>query len=124
VHADYKWITLGYLIMRLGLVSQWLRAGIEDPDCRSTAFRYAAGISLLQVGWVLRLFLVHGVSPWTFLVLVALELAVPIWAERVAKTSCTHITSRSGTGCSSSLCSARACWLRPRRSRTRWSRST
>ncbi|MDX6279667.1 MAG: hypothetical protein QOH03_738, partial [Kribbellaceae bacterium] len=73
-HSDYKWITLGYLIMRLGLVSQWIRAGVEDPSCRSTAFRYAFGIAALQVFWVLRVFLVHGVSPWTFLLLVVLEL--------------------------------------------------
>jgi low temperature requirement protein LtrA len=97
-HSDYKWITLGYLIMRIGLVSQWIRAGVEDPDCRSTAFRYAAGISLLQVGWVARVFLVHGVSPWTFLVLVILELSVPVWAERAAKTSWHphHIAERYG----------------------------
>jgi low temperature requirement protein LtrA len=97
-HSDYKWITLGYLIMRLGLVSQWLRAGVEDPSCRRTAFRYAAGIALLQVFWVLRVFLVHGVSPWTFLLLVVLELLVPVWAERSAKTSWHphHIAERYG----------------------------
>jgi low temperature requirement protein LtrA len=97
-HSDYKWITLGYLIMRLGLVSQWIRAGVEDPDCRSTAFRYAAGIAALQVGWILRLFLVDGVSAWTFLLLVVLELLVPVWAERAAKTSWHphHIAERYG----------------------------
>jgi low temperature requirement protein LtrA len=97
-HSDYKWITLGYLIMRLGLVSQWLRAGVEDPSCRRTAFRYAAGIALLQVFWVLRVFLVHGISPWTFLLLVVLELLVPVWAERSAKTSWHphHIAERYG----------------------------
>ncbi|MEV6415279.1 low temperature requirement protein A [Kribbella sp. NPDC051718] len=97
-HSDYKWITLGYLIMRLGLVSQWIRAGIEDPVSRTTAFRYAAGIALLQVFWIARLFLVDGAGPWTFLLLVVLELLVPVWAERAAKTSWHphHIAERYG----------------------------
>ena len=30
--GDYRAVTLGYFIMRIGLVAQWLRAGIEDPD--------------------------------------------------------------------------------------------
>src|SRR5262245_21403908 len=62
--TDYLAITLGYLIMRTGLVALWVRAGIEDPVGRATARRYAIGISVLQVGWVLRLVLQqHGVLP-------------------------------------------------------------
>ena len=53
--SDYRAVTLGYLIMRIGLVAQWLRAAIEDPDRRRTALRYAVGIAVLQVGWILRL---------------------------------------------------------------------
>lgn len=44
----------------MALVTQWLRAGIEHPDGRTTAFRYAAGISLVQVGWLLRLVLAEA----------------------------------------------------------------
>src|SRR5688572_8592252 len=29
--SDYRAVTLGYLVMRVGLVTQWLRASIEDP---------------------------------------------------------------------------------------------
>jgi low temperature requirement protein LtrA len=47
--------TLGYGIMRLGLLTQWLRAAIEDPSSRATALRYATGITLAEVAWVLRL---------------------------------------------------------------------
>ncbi|MGW0228623.1 low temperature requirement protein A [Actinopolymorpha singaporensis] len=97
-------VTLGYLIMRVGLVAQWLRAGIEDPPSRGTAFRYAAGISILQVGWVLRLLLAEaGVLPEgsllpIFLVLVALELTVPVVAERAVSTTWHphHIAERYG----------------------------
>ncbi|TYP88987.1 low temperature requirement protein A [Blastococcus xanthinilyticus] len=103
-HADYRAITVGYLVMRLGLVAQWLRAGIEHPDGRATAFRYAAGISLVQVGWLLRLLLVEtAVLPEgsllpVFLVLVALELAVPRWAEANRRTDWHphHIAERYG----------------------------
>ncbi|GAA3592841.1 low temperature requirement protein A [Nonomuraea rosea] len=102
--ADYGVVTLGYLIMRMALVSQWLRAGAEDPESRRTALRYAAGISFAQVGWVLRFFLAEsGVLPSSvalpsFLLLVVLELAVPRWAERVRPTTWHphHIAERYG----------------------------
>jgi low temperature requirement protein LtrA len=29
--GDYRVVTLGYLVMRVGLVAQWLRAAREDP---------------------------------------------------------------------------------------------
>ncbi len=103
-HDDYRGVTFGYLIMRIGLGAQWLRAGIEDPAGRRTAFRYAAGISLLQVGWLLRLLFAEiGVLPSSALVpvfagLVLLELAVPPWAERAAPTAWHphHIAERYG----------------------------
>src|SRR5262249_24431367 len=36
---DYVAITIGYVIMRSGLVALWVRAGIADPANRETAFR-------------------------------------------------------------------------------------
>ena len=103
-HSDYGIVTLGYVIMRIGLVVQWLRAGREDPAGRRTALRYAAGITIVQLGWVLRYFLVDtGVLPASFglplfLCLVVLELAVPRWAERVRTTNWHphHIAERYG----------------------------
>src|SRR4051794_16840672 len=102
--SDYRAVTLGYLVMRAALVAQWLRAGIEHSESRRTAFRYAAGISMLQVGWLLRLVLAEtGVLPESSLLpvllcLVALELAVPRWAERTRPTSwhAHHIAERYG----------------------------
>ena len=41
--------------MRLALVAQWLRAAVEDPSSRATALRYAIGITIAEVAWVLRL---------------------------------------------------------------------
>jgi len=101
---DYRAVTLGYLVMRIGLVAQWLRAAVEDPASRGTAVRYAAGIMLLEVGWLLRLVLAQaGVLPEAsllpiFVSLVLLELAVPLWAERRLPTTWHphHIVERYG----------------------------
>jgi low temperature requirement protein LtrA len=90
-------VTLGYVIMRLGLVSQWLRAAIEDPGSRRTALRYATGITLVTVLWVLRLWIDAALLA-VFVALVVLELCVPLWAERTGRTSWhpRHIAERYG----------------------------
>jgi low temperature requirement protein LtrA len=102
--SDYRAVTLGYLIMRIGLVAQWLRVGIEDRASRCTALHYAAGITIVQVGWILRLFLLDaGALPQStqvplFAILAVLELAVPWWAERAGATNWHphHIAERYG----------------------------
>ncbi|MFI0447488.1 low temperature requirement protein A [Actinomadura sp. 6N118] len=103
-HSDYRAVTLGYIIMRIGLVSQWLRAAAEHLEGRRTALRYAAGITTLQAGWVLQLVLTEtGALPSPaqlpfFAGLVVLELAVPRWAERTTTTNWHphHIAERYG----------------------------
>ena len=96
-HFDFRLGTAGYLIMRLAGVSQWLRAA-RDPGLRATALRYAAGITLVQVGWLARLAVPEPYSVASFLVLVAAELAVPLWAQRASTTPFhpRHITERYG----------------------------
>ncbi len=103
-HGDYGAVTLGYLIMRLGLLSQWLRVALEDPSSRGTALRWATGIAILEVGWLLRLRLDDAgvLSDRALLaifgMLVVCELAVPLWAERTQPTSWHphHIAERYG----------------------------
>jgi low temperature requirement protein LtrA len=103
-HADYRTVLVGYLIMRLALVAQWLRASIEDPERRRTARRYAIGISVVQLGWILRVYLAEvdvlneSAQVAGFLILVILELAVPRWAERTSTTNWHphHIAERYG----------------------------
>ena len=87
----------GYVIMRLAMVAQWLRASGADPERRVTARRYAAGIFVLQIGWVATLFL-PSFRLSTFLAGAAAEMLVPIWAERAARTSWHphHIAERYG----------------------------
>jgi low temperature requirement protein LtrA len=80
--GDFALVTAGYVVMRVALIGQWLRAARGDPEGRTCALRYAAGIAILQVGWVARLALPH---PWVAVAGVPLalgELAVPPWAER------------------------------------------
>ena len=52
---DFTVMVVGYVIMRIALVAQWLRAAREDPAGRAARRRFAVGISLIQVGWVVRL---------------------------------------------------------------------
>ncbi|MFI5731249.1 low temperature requirement protein A [Kribbella sp. NPDC051587] len=78
--GDYRTVLIGYLIMRAGLLLQWLRAAYEDRVRRRTALRYAVGIVTTQVGWALALVFADLALPY-FIALVMLELAVPLWAE-------------------------------------------
>ena len=48
-------MVVGYIVMRIALVAQWLRAAREDPRRRAVALRFALGITLIQLGWVIRL---------------------------------------------------------------------
>jgi low temperature requirement protein LtrA len=95
--GDYSVVPFGYLIMRVGLSCQWLRAAYEHPAGRRTALRYAGGILALNVGWILALLLADLALP-LFVVLVVLELAVPLWAERPRNTNWHphHIAERYG----------------------------
>jgi low temperature requirement protein LtrA len=95
---DFGLITAGYTLMRLALVTQWLRAAHDDPAHRVTARRFALGVALLQLGWIGRLWLPHGWQMPAFVVLVACELAVPLWAERARPTTWHpgHIAERYG----------------------------
>jgi low temperature requirement protein LtrA len=97
--GDYGVITLGYVVMRLAMVVQWLRAAQADPRWRGTCLRYAVGITLAQVGWVARLAIDdQGWARATQVALIVVELAVPVWAERGPLTPWhpRHIAERYG----------------------------
>jgi low temperature requirement protein LtrA len=91
-------VTLGYAVMRLALVTQWLRAAREDPEHRATDIRYAVGVGVLMVAWGLRLLLPSGWAEVAFIVLIVAELLVPVWAERGGATTwnARHIVERYG----------------------------
>ncbi|WP_066213911.1 low temperature requirement protein A [Arthrobacter woluwensis] len=96
--GDFTVATLGYLVMRVPLVCQWLRAAASSPELRVTALRYAGGVAVVQVLWLLRLLLPAEVGIWGFLVLVLAEVSVPVWAETARKTPWhpSHIAERYG----------------------------
>jgi low temperature requirement protein LtrA len=47
-HQDFFGITLGYFVMRIGLVAQWVRGAVENPDGRTTATRCVVGVAVVQ----------------------------------------------------------------------------
>jgi low temperature requirement protein LtrA len=97
--GNFTTITIGYVVMRLAMVAQWLRAAASDPAGRSVAHRFALGITVVQVGWVVRLFLPRSFGDTTFCLLAAAEIAVPLWAERGGRPTTwhpAHISERYG----------------------------
>ncbi len=93
---DFRVVVLGYVVMRLALVTQWLRVAVSDPPRRRTALRYASAIALIQVLWVLTLTVPY--SPILALIGVFAELCIPAWAERSGTTPWHphHIAERYG----------------------------
>jgi low temperature requirement protein LtrA len=96
--GDIGVVWIGYLIMRAGLVTLWLRAARQDPTTRRIGLRYALGISLCQVGWLGVVFTPQHWRPLAFLAMALVEMAVPIWAEWKAQTPWHphHIAERYG----------------------------
>jgi len=96
---DFALVTWGYVIMRLAMVTQWVRAGASHRASRRTALFFAVGIAIVQVLWVARLYLLD--TRWqfiTFFVLVVAEVMVPVIAERQGRTAWHphHIADRYG----------------------------
>ena len=99
-HVNNVAILIGYIVMRLALVFQWLRAARQDPGRREICLRYARYLAVVQVGWILAL-VVDTDVPTTFLLaapLFVLEMSVPKLAERKASTPwhAHHIAERYG----------------------------
>lgn len=97
-NRDFSLITFGYAIMRLGLIAQWLRAAYATNTARQTAYRYAVGIAVLQLGWLALLAVPIGWWIYGWMVLAPLELLVPWWAEKAGETTWHphHIAERYG----------------------------
>ncbi|MFE3018174.1 low temperature requirement protein A [Streptomyces sp. NPDC059256] len=96
---DWAIAVSGYLIMRLALATQWLRAAAaERGQARSTALTYVVGIALCQAAWVVLLFAPQESRHWLFPVVLVAELLVPLIAERHHETPwhAHHIVERYG----------------------------
>lgn len=93
---DFDIIFAGYIVMRVGLVTLWLRAALNDLPRRTTAIKYAIGITVAMVGWAILLIIDWPL--WGFWVMAAFELFIPVWAEKSAQTPWhpNHIAERYG----------------------------
>ena len=82
-HVDNAILVVGYVVMRIALVAQWLRAARQDPAHRTACFTYAGIVTAAQVGWIGTIFLPTSVpvtlSFWVLLA--AVELSGPRIAE-------------------------------------------
>lgn len=98
--VDNSVMVLGYIVMRLAMVAQWLRAAKHDPLRRATCLAYATAISVVQIGWVVLLLLQLPIGPTLALtgVLLVAELAGPVIAESKGGTPwhAHHIVERYG----------------------------
>ena len=83
-HLDNSVMVLGYVIMRVALVFQWMRAAKQDPGRRRACLTYAATVSVAQVGWVVEIIVPFSTLA-AFLLgssLALIELTGPVLAER------------------------------------------
>jgi low temperature requirement protein LtrA len=95
---DFTVTVIGYVVMRIAMVAQWLRASRRPGPSRRTTRMYAAGIGMAQILWVLMLFLPESVQLFAVVVIIAAELSVPVIAEKQWLTPWHphHITERYG----------------------------
>ncbi|MGW6914655.1 low temperature requirement protein A [Kitasatospora sp. NPDC054939] len=96
---DLGLVVTGYVVMRLAMVTQWLRAAAGERGlARTVALRYAIGITLCQVGWVVVLLVPEGVKPYIIAAGILAELSVPVVAELRTRTPWHphHIAERYG----------------------------
>ena len=100
-HLDNGVMVLGYVVMRVAIIFQWLRAARQDPARRRTCMTYATTIFIAQIGWTALIFMDFSL-PVTFAftsLLTAIELAGPVIAERRdggTPWHAHHITERYG----------------------------
>jgi len=100
-HVDNTVLVAGYVVMRIALVGQWLRAARQDPAHRSACLAYAAIITIIQLGWIVSIFLPGSVPVGLglFAVLGIAEMFGPWLAETRAGTTpwhSHHIAERYG----------------------------
>jgi low temperature requirement protein LtrA len=82
-HVDNGVLVAGYVVMRVALLFQWLRAARQAPDRRAACLEYVKWISVAQIGWI-ALAIAHTSILITFvfvILLTAVEWTGPYVAE-------------------------------------------
>jgi low temperature requirement protein LtrA len=83
-HVENRVLVAGYVVMRIALVAQWLRAAKQDPQRRSACLTYATVVTVAQIGWIAMIPVstsIIATFAWAGL-LVVLEMFGPFLAER------------------------------------------
>lgn len=97
-HVDNRVMVLGYVVMRVALVFQWLRAARQDPGRRATCLKYALYLAAVQLGWIAVIVANTGVAVMLAMALplFLIEMSIPRIAERKARTPwhARHIAER------------------------------
>lgn len=100
-HVDNGVVVAGYVVMRIAMVAQWLRAAKQDPPRRKACVTYAMWITAAQIGWFVSIFVSTSV-PVTLAIVLGLmfvEALGPFIAEtRLGGTPwhAHHIAERHG----------------------------
>ncbi|KAA0960403.1 low temperature requirement protein A [Microbacterium sp. ANT_H45B] len=97
--GDFTLPVIGYIVMRIAMVVQWLRASRGAGELRAATIRYAVGIAAVQVLWVLFLLIPSGTLQLiAFVAFALIEVSVPVFAEYRRQTPWHphHITERYG----------------------------
>ncbi|MDQ0895571.1 low temperature requirement protein A [Agromyces ramosus] len=82
-YVDNGVVVAGYVVMRVATIALWLRVAKHDAARRRTALTYAVAVAVIQLGWIVLIFVNLPLGPTLALtaVLVALELLGPYVAE-------------------------------------------
>lgn len=92
-------VVIGYVIMRVAMMFQWLRLAKQDPEYAVAARTYATAIAIAQAGWLITPF-IHDlrVAAPIYVVLLMIEFSSPMIAERKNLTPwhAHHIAERYG----------------------------
>jgi len=83
VHLDAGMMVVGYVIMRLAMVFQWLRAAWQDPTRHRATWTYAILVAALQLAWIALAVVAPplGTAVALYGVLALAEVSAPILAE-------------------------------------------
>ncbi|HQV56435.1 MAG TPA: low temperature requirement protein A [Ilumatobacteraceae bacterium] len=71
VHQTFsnRVMVAGYVVMRIGMIALWIRAGLHDPRRRRTCFAYAKMLAVAQIGWtMLAVLQPTGFGRWLMLI--------------------------------------------------------
>lgn len=82
-HLDNGVMVLGYVVMRVAMIFQWLRATRQDPARRDACLTYVIAIGIAQLGWIVLIFFDFSltVSIAMVVALTAIEMLGPYIAE-------------------------------------------